>query len=302
MPSASTIRSKSAVERPPARLAGTTRYDDVAALIVSLLILLGVAVGVMFFIWLGSKLSVHTRTVPVTLQAEPTGGVASGTSAEGMMLDAPTVQEIQRETQIALPEFRRTLSAVDDLLATNRAELETTLDRLEQESAGGGKSVGTGNAPAFGEGAGTGGFPRSVRWEIRFASGETLEEYRRELDHFGIELGAVSRDGGVEYVRHFTRNPPMVERNRSAPESRLYMQWRRGSARLEADRKLLESAGVSTSEKTLVQFIPTDLEDRLARLEFDFAKRAAGKIRKTRFATRPIGTGYEFFVEDQTPL
>jgi hypothetical protein len=80
------------------------------------------------------------------------------------------------------------------------------------------------------------------------------------------------------------------------------MQWRRGSARLEADRKLLESAGVSTADKTLVQFIPTDLEDRLARLEFDFAKRAAGKIRKTRFATRAIGTGFEFFVEDQTPL
>lgn len=302
MPFASTFRPNSPARRPTAGLGGVTRYDHVAALIVSLLILVGISVGVLLFIWLGSKLSARTRTVPVVLQTEPTGGNLSGTSTDGMTLDAPTVQEIQRETQIALPEFRRTLDAVDALLATDRAELETTLDRLEQISSGGGKSTGTGNAPAFGDGQGTGGFPRGVRWEIRFASDDTLDEYRRELDYFNIELGAVSRDGAVEYVRLFTQEPPTVDRNRISPEARLYMQWRRGSARLEADRRLLEAAGVSTAGKTLVQFIPTDLEARLAQLEYDYAKREPTKIRKTRFAARASGDKFEMFVESQTPI
>jgi hypothetical protein len=270
--------------------------------IVSLLVLVGLSVAVLLFIWLGSKLSAHTRTVPVALQTEPTGGSPSGASSDGVTLDAPTVQEIQRETQIALPEFRRTLDAVDALLAKDRGELDVTLDRLEQFSSGGGKSVGTGNAPAFGSGDGTGGIPRSQRWEISFASGETLDDYRRELDYFGIELGAVSSAGAVEYVRGLSRNSPLVDRDRKSNETRLYMQWRRGSPRLDADRRLLEGAGVSTAGKTLVQFIPPELEERLGRLEFDFAQRDAGKIRKTRFATRSDGDGFAIYVEDQTPL
>jgi hypothetical protein len=257
---------------------------------------------VLLFVWLGSKFTARTKTVPVVLQTESSGGSLAGTSAEGMTLDAPTVEEIQTTTQVELPNFRAFPAAVDRLLATRRAELDATLDLLEPETIRGGRSTGTGSAPAFGSGSDTGGLSRSQRWEIRFAAETVLDDYRRELDFFQIELAAATLDGRIEYVRGFTQSPPTVERDRTAAETRLYMQWRSGSARLAADRALLESAGVETAGKQLVQFIPPDVEERLARLEYDYAKREAAKIRKTRFAVRPVGGGFEFFVEEQIPL
>lgn len=300
MPAAASRRSPSVPSS--AGLEGVSRYERAASLLIALLVLLGLSVAVLLFVWLGSKLSSRTRTVPVVLEPERPGGDPFGISAEGQQLEAPTTQEVQRQAQLALPEFRSTLAAVDDLLAAHWAELETTLDRLEEESVGGGRSTGTGDAPAFGAGEGAGGIARAQRWELRFASDDTLDDYRRELDFFGIELAAMSADGRIEYVRNFTRPQPTVERERTTPETRMYMQWRRGSPRLEADRKLLSSAGVDVTGKTLVQFLPAALEERLARLEFDYAKREVRKIRKTRFATRAVAGGFEPYVEEQAPL
>ena len=82
MPPASSLRSGSSAAHPSAELGGVTRYDHVAAVIVSLLVLVGLSVAVLLFIWLGSKLSAHTRTVPVALQKEPTGGSPSGASSD----------------------------------------------------------------------------------------------------------------------------------------------------------------------------------------------------------------------------
>jgi hypothetical protein len=257
---------------------------------------------VLLFVWLGSRFTARTKTVPVVMSPENPGGGPTPSAADGLTLEAPTVQELQQETQLALPDFRRTLAAVDDVLATRKAELAATLDAQETDDAGGGRATGSGGAAAFGAGAGTAGLPRSQRWEIHFAAGTVLDDYRRELDFFGIEIAAVSPDGRVEYVRRFTASPPTVERERTAPETRLYMQWRAGSARLASDRELLEAAGVRTAGKQLVQFIPPDLEERLARLEYDFAKREAAKIRRTRFATRPAGNGFEFYVAEQIPF
>lgn len=298
----SAVSRRTSSVRKSVGVEGVSSYERAAGLLISLLMLLGLSVAVLLFVWLGSKLTSHTRTVPVVLEPEKHGGDPLGVSAEGQLLEAPSVQEIKRETQLALPEFRSTLAAVDDLLADRRTELETTLDRLENESVGGGRSTGTGDAPAFGSGEGNGGLSRSQRWELRFASDDTLDGYRRELDYFGIELAAVSADGRIEYVRGFSRPQPTIDRERSEPETRMYMQWRRGSPRLAADRKLLESAGIDVAGKTLVQFLPAALEERLARLEFEYAKREARKIRKTRFATRPVGDGFEPYVEEQIPL
>jgi len=286
----------------PKKLGGVTGYDRAAGLLVSLLLLLGATAGVLLFVWLGSKFVVRTKTVPVVVQPEKPGGSSDGVSSEGVTLDAPTVQELQQASQIALPEFRSTSAALDELLAERGTELAASLEGLDAPSAGGGRATGSGTDAAFGAGEGAGGLPRSQRWEIRFASGDTLAEYRRELDFFGIELAAVAADGRVEYVRRFAQKTPTVDRERSAAETRLYMQWRRGSSRLDADRKLLESAGVVTTEKTPVQFIPPELERRLAELEREFAGREAKNIRKTRFASRPADRGFEFFVEEQIPL
>lgn len=294
------VRTAATLHPTGGGLVGVSQYDRAASLLVTLLVLIGAGVGVLAFIWIGSKFVVETKTVPVTLVPDDPGGSLLGTSSDGVALDAPTREEVARETGVALPDFRQTLAAVDDLIATRRAEVETVLGPLVENSGGGG-SMGTGNAPKFGRGEGSGGLARSDRWEIRYASGETLAAYCKELDFFGIELAAVDRDGRVAYCRNLAQPQPLIERERATPEQRLYMTWRLGSARRDTDRKLLERNGIATDDRTIVQFIPPAVEELLARLEYEFAKREPAAIRRTRFAVRPHGAAYEFYVEDQTP-
>lgn len=290
-----------AAESTPS-LGSVSRYDRVAGLIISLLLLLGMSVAVLLFMWLGSRLVTYVKTVPVVLQPESPGGSETGTTSEGMTLESPTAAEVLRETNVVIPDFKQSLQAVEDLVANKQAELDTALMQIDAVAAGGGRSVGTGTGLLFGSGRGTGGLSRSQRWEIHYSAGDTLDAYAKELDFFGIELAAVAADGTSVYARNLAQPKPTVDRNRSEPESRLYMQWRAGSSRRETDRKLLAKAGIDTAGRTLVQFIPPAVEEQLAQLEYAFAKVEAKKIRKTRFAVRPQGKGYEFFVAEQTPL
>lgn len=279
-------------------LGGVSRYDQAAGMLIALLILLGLVVFVMLSIWLAARFTPGLEgTVEIALH-EGSGGDPESTTTEGMFIDAPEVTELAAEVREPLESFRETLQSVDQLVKSPDTEL---LNLLEPEQVSpGGRSMGTGDRPAHGEGGGAGGVQRGQRWEIRYQSGITKEVYARQLDYFGIELAAVSRDGRIEYVRDFTRPQPTIDRSRAGPERRLYMTWREGSPRRETDRLVLEQAGVVTVGKTLAQFIPDSLEQSMVRLELAFANRKPGTIAKTIFAIRPQGAGFEMYVDEQT--
>jgi hypothetical protein len=278
-------------------LSAVSQYDRVAGLLISLLALLGMSVGILLFIWIGSKFVVTTKTVPVVLEPASIGEGAPGSSGDGSSLEAPTLADLRRDTRVVLPDFRRALTAVDELVAEHREQLEAVAAPTEQTSAGG-QGGGRGTGSGVGEGSGSG---RGGRWEIAYTEGSTLDEYCSELDFFRIELAAVGPDGKAEYCRNFTQPKPTVDRDRASPETRLFLQWREGSPRREADRALLEKAGIATGGKTIVQFIPAEVEQALAQLEYDFARRTAPQIYKTRFAVRSQGNRFQFVVQEQIP-
>lgn len=286
---------------PAAAISGISRYDRVAGLIVSFVILLGLVVGVLLFIWLaGRYVGDDGRMVPVVFHPGD-GGDSASLDTAGLELDAPSLQEVQQEADLPLPGLRDSLAMVETLVTSHAAEL-TNLDRsLMPSTAGGGAALGAGDQAAFGTGGGS-GVTRGERWEIQFSPGITLEEYGRQLDHFQIELAAVGPTGEVEYVRNLSKRPPTVDREREQPETRLFMRWREGSPRREADRKLLELAGISVTGKEYVQFVTPELERTLAAMEVKFANRDPRTIRRTRFSIRPFGAGYEFFITEQIPL
>lgn len=286
---------------PVVTIAGISRYDRVAGLIVSFVILLGLAVGILLFIWLAGRYAADGgRMVPVVFHPGD-GGDSASLDTAGLQLEAPSLQEIERETDLPLPGLRDSLTLVEQVVASNAVEL-TNLDRsLMPSTAGGGAALGTGDQAAFGSGGGS-GVARGDRWEIQYSPGITLEEYGRQLDHFQIELAAVSPTGQIEYVRNLSKRPPTVERERTQSETRLFMSWREGSPRREADRKLLELAGISTTGKQFVQFLSPELEQTLAALEIKFANRDPRTVRRTRFGVRPTSAGFEFFVTEQVPL
>ncbi|MGC3970948.1 MAG: hypothetical protein QM775_27535 [Pirellulales bacterium] len=193
-----------------AGIRGVSRYDRVAGLLVSLVMLLGLSVGVLLFIWLAGRWAdASGRAVPVVFNPGQ-GGDPESTDGGGLKLEAPTLEEIERETDLPLPGLKESLTQVDEIVRSHSVDLAQLDQTLLPPTAGGGAALGFGDSRAFGDGPGSGGVSRGERWEIGFTPGISLEEYRRQLDYFKIELAAVNSGGRVEYV---ATSPPRNRRS-----------------------------------------------------------------------------------------
>ncbi len=139
-------------------------------------------------------------------------------------------------------------------------------------------------------------------WEIVFADGITTEEYAEQLDYFKIEIGAVSKNGKIEYISQVARRKPDKRVGNLATDYRLRIGWRKGSLHA-ADRRLLAKVGIASESKELWHFLPTETQVRMTALEHDYARREALDIRRTRFEIRAQtkGSGYEMTVVEQDP-
>jgi hypothetical protein len=290
--------SRATIRRPTTTsLVRVSSYDRAAGLLIALLVLLGTSVVVLLFAFLAGQFAPRReRTVPVVVH-EGAGGDPASVDSSGMLLDVPQTETISKETTVPLESFRETIDSIDRLVKERQTEI---VDLLQPEVSQPSRSTGSGDAPAAGTGGGAGGVARRRQWEIYYGAGDTLEEYGKQLDFFGIELAAVDGDGTAVYARDFSKPAPAIDRNRQGPERRLTMTWQAGSPRREVDRKLLEKVGVDTLGKTLVQCLPIELEAKLEKLEYDFARRTPDRVEHTRFAIRPARNVYEMFVSEQT--
>jgi hypothetical protein len=135
-------------------------------------------------------------------------------------------------------------------------------------------------------------------WEIHFAKGNTVENYSKQLDFFGIELGALMPDNKIVYAYNLSKLKPDTRTGLAEAENRFYLSWSRGDL-IEADRELFGAAGVETKDRVILRFLPTAIEDQIATLEKSYAGDKADKIEKTRFAIRRRGDGYEIYVLEQ---
>lgn len=273
-------------------------YDRVSSLVLALLVMVGVTVACLVIIWFTNRITHVPVAVPVELQ-DLGGGREDGVVGESIEIDAPDFSEIAAETDLVEPDVQQTLTMIADV-ALQQVELEDPQQAEDREARGGGRSVGDGRQAGFGSGEGGAGLSRAERWEIFFDEGGTLDNYARQLDFFGIELAAIG-GGEVVYAFHLTKARPDTRRGASSLEQRLYMSWRRGALR-EADRALLQRAGIDVKGKVTVQFYPPEVENQLAQLEVAHANRQPHQIRKTRFGVQQSGGGFAFFVIDQTAL
>jgi hypothetical protein len=140
-----------------------------------------------------------------------------------------------------------------------------------------------------------------AEWELLFEEGITTEEYTEQLDYFKIEIGAVSKDGRVEYISHVSQRKPDKRLGDLAIDPRVRIGWKKGTLAV-ADRKLLGRAGINTKDKDLQHFFSKEIQNRLAVLERAYGGREASQIKRTRFGIRPTkDVGYEFVVIEQDP-
>lgn len=300
----SSVARPATVRRRAAKLAQSSQvsaYEQVASMLLALLILLGSIAFCLFMAWLGMRVFFPPmKSVPVRIE-QVGGGMESGFVGESMQLDSPTAQDIAAESDLTEPDLQETLKTVLDAVALREADLDDPTDSEEDTpKKGGGQQTGTGNRPGYGFGPGKPGIPPHMRWEISFGDGNTLDVYARELDFFKIELG-VYGPGRVTYAKNLAKAKPNVYSGPSGTEKRLYMTWKQGKLK-EADRELISKAGVPAAGKIVLQFYPDETEQMLLHLEQDYKGLEAGRIRKTRFGVRAKGREYEFYVIDQTPL
>ncbi|MCY2966184.1 MAG: hypothetical protein NT069_21565 [Planctomycetota bacterium] len=291
--------SPSAVHRPYMK---TTSYEQVSSVLFSVLGALVIAVIFLGVAWFSTQKPTVREPVMIELVEDP-GGSEDGAPDETLRVDAPlpesndaTPAEVETEERQTEQSFESVLELADQAVAQTEAQFDVGV----QNTGKPGSASGTGKRP-LGRGNGKGGFPREDRWYVRFASLSGADEYARQLDFFGIELGAVI-NGKLTYISKLSGGAPVVRTvNGGKNETRLYFTWQGGN-RKQADVQLFRKAGIDVGNAPLLHFYPKQTEDALAQLEFKYRNRKASEIRRTFFEVNPSKAGYDFEVVRQTYL
>lgn len=302
---------KSASQSGPAPLPvlHVTPFERVSSGLIAAIAALVAVTSLLAFAWYASRTPPEPPAIPVELVEYP-GGVEDGSLDETLRVDSP-LPEIPDaspgEVVADESEVAQSLENVVELAADAAANQEVALvqtDRtfgLGTRNAGKpGSASGTGRR-ALGSGPGIRGFPREQRWFVRFSDQQDLDEYARQLDFFGIELGAIVNNRLVYLSKLSSGRPQVRTVDSGGDEKRLYMTWQ-GGGRKQADLQLFRKAAIEVGSGAIFHFYPKPTEDQFARLELEFKQRKASDIRRTYFAVNSAGKGYEFAVVRQTLL
>ena len=287
-----------------------TLYDFVSSWAISLFFCLLAACSLVIMIFLSTRPAKVTESVPVELIELP-GGFEDGSPNETLRVDSPepeTRDASPAETNSDQVEIAQAIDVVIQMSSANSAQSGPPPDQQADqrqfetgiENRGKvGSAKGTGRRP-LGFGNGTGGFPREQRWFIRFGERIPIEEYARQLQFFGIELGALLPDGRLAYLSDLTAASPKVRYEKSGgSETRLYMTWQ-GGERRSADVQLFAKAKVEVRSDTIIfHFYPKKTENELAQLEANYRNRPVAQIRRTYFSVEPEGSAYRFSIYRQ---
>jgi hypothetical protein len=278
-----------------------TLYDRVSSWTIALFVAIAGLCVCVVAVWITNRLPTPPQAVPVELVEAP-GGFEDGSPDETLRVDSPEPEvhdASPAEVMSDKTEIAEALENVVELSESATQQVQQQFDTGVQSTGKAGSAKGTGRK-GLGVGTGTGGLPREQRWFVRFGDRAGLDEYAKQLQFFGIELGALLPDGRLAYLSKLTQPAPAVRyATGGGGEQRLYMTWQGGDRR-GADVELFKRAGVEVRADTVIfHFYPKQAESQLARLELDYRGRPLAQIRRTYFAVEAAKTGYQFTVVRQ---
>jgi hypothetical protein len=273
----------------------STKFDSVSSMLQALVLFVGVFVLMLFIVWWTSRVSMPLKPMEILIE-NPAG---RGDNAEGFERDfePPGAEEVEA---LAEPTMQDTIAAVTDAVSSVAASIDTTNSNASSSTQGTGKGD---SRPAGPEGEGEDIVPRAERWQLNFAA-KDLKSYSQQLDYYKIELGAIGGSAiqGVDYASGVS-GTPKIRRGKSDDEKRLYFMWTTASPLEKYDRQLLQKAGIPLPGRQLLKFLEPELENILANVELDYAKKnghpSVTEIAKTVFESQSVGNGYAFVVVDQ---
>lgn len=279
-----------------------TRFDTVTAMLIAAVASLAVGIGVLAMMWACSRPVRFESDAPIVTFALLPGG-ENGAVDETLLVETdeelsqdPSISNDQQESEIQ--EVISELVNVSEQ-ATRLAQPATSSDNKDQ---GSGSAVGDGSKSLAGPRGPHVGPNPGERWYINIGENGSVDEYARQLDFFGIRLGALV-PGTLRLLSRMSDVSPALETKTDARglENTLYFNWKGGSRR-DADVALFKRAGYDAREARILHFYPAATEQMLAKLETDFRNRKASEIRRTYFVVRPNGDGFKFVVTRQTYL
>ncbi len=292
-----------AAERRRLRVDG---YERVASTLIALLISIGFLTGIVVMIWISTIVRTTQVAIPFEMVEVGDGeGGGDGRPMGGTQLDTPSDEYVIGADKMTADAPQANMSAMGVEAATKELDMDEPEPIINTRhgslGSGGGMGGGFGDGRGLGHGPGKGGRPRN--WEIYFQKGSTLDLYARQLDYFGIEIGMVRPGSKIEYAFNFTHSKPDTRTITEAykNEKRYWLRWTQGDLE-QADRELVEKAGLDPSG-WLFKFVPLETEKKLWYLEQTQAgvgTERAKSIKRTRFGVRTTGSGFEFFVLEQT--
>ena len=286
-----------------------TRYDRISSFLLTVVIgLIACFLAAVIFWYSTRPPAPPQQLLPLELLTVTGGGIPDGEVGDTPNIESPLPENPNATAANPEVESDQVQSRMASVVtfAERAAEIVPLTDSATNTPDAapggvGGSWKGTGRRP-LGEGPGNGGgVAAELRWYIKFADDVSLEEYTKQLDFFGIEFGAVLPEGKIVYLSKLSGNAVRRESTSGKDEKRLYMTWLGGS-RKQADLKILEKNGVPTVGINILHFYPKETEQLLANVEFQFAKRHPGEVRRTYFVVKPDNPGYKFVVTQQSYL
>jgi hypothetical protein len=287
-------------------------YDRVSSWLVSALVVVGVTVAALVFIYFTRQLLEEHFSVPVTPVGSGGGGTGglSDPTGTGRDLEPPGTDEAPDLTE---PQLQDTLSAVATAVSSRSAliadeNIDANMEPVAGTGAGdsrrpgggGGEGGGFGGGIGSGFGRGRGGGPETKR-EIRFEP-QNLNEYAQWLDYYKIELAVLdTQDNKVYYAYNLSRAKPDVRVSDPSQQAEHRLSFNSTLSQFAAlDRQLAVKAGIADKGEIILQFFP----DETATLLLDLEQKSAGgrtpeQIRRTIFRVTRNGNRFEFSVAEQ---
>jgi hypothetical protein len=296
-----------------AKVRGESSYDRVSSFLMAVVIGAALVVAWQYLIYATNQAYASRVTAPLEIVEVFGGGGGSPDGTPGATEDinvagADAADKASNNPEEATEFEERTVQETPAVMldAKEAGESMAEVDVGAVMSTGGpvaggrrASKIGTGGV-GLGFGPGDGGVRREDRWSIVYTPGQSPEEYARQLDGLGVELGTISGNQML-YASHFTKPTPDRRSGSGQNDNRLYFVWQ-GGTRKASDVALLKKAGIEVGEGAIFQFYPPGVETRLAQLEVRYKGRQPGEIRKTRFSVVPGGNGYGFVVQSQETL
>jgi hypothetical protein len=297
-----------------AKVRGESSYDRVSSFLMAIVVCAALVVGWQYLIFITNQAYASRVTAPLEIVEVFGGGGGDPEGTPGATEDVnvaggDAADKASNNPEEATEFEDRSVQESPAVMLDAAAEAGESMAEVDVGAvmpSGGpvasgrrASKIGTGGV-GLGFGPGDGGVRREDRWSIVYNTGQSPDEYARQLDSLGVELGTISGNQML-YASHFSSPTPTRRAGTGQNDTRLYFVWQ-GGTRKGSDVALLKKAGIEVGEAAIFQFYPPGVEAILAGLEVRFKGLQPGEIRKTRFNVVPQGNRYTFVVQSQESL